>query len=142
MQLHFSRPGGQMLSRKLTMIISITLVLLFLAYLGVLLMIRTGGPDMQVITEKKADPEAMTRGGLENEPPYPVMPGDVININSDDAAQLQRLPGIGPSLADSIISWREANGPFRSPSELRKVPGIGEEIFTALEDYIVTGDEQ
>src|SRR5690606_7017525 len=36
-----------------------------------------------------------------------------MNLNSADAALLQRLPRIGPALAGRIIAYREANGPFR-----------------------------
>lgn len=127
-----------MLSKKLTLVISISLLLLFLAILGVSLAMKAGSSGMQVVTERKADPEAILRGGQENEKPGAVLPGDQININTDDADQLQRLPGIGPSLAAAIIAWREENGPFREPSDLRKVPGIGEELFAAVSDYIVT----
>ena len=141
MQLHFSRIGGQMLSKKTTMIISISLVLLFLLILGISLALNAGRTGMRVVTERKADPEALMLGGLENEKPYPVMPGDVININTADSAQLQRLPGIGPSLAGAVVAWREANGPFGVPADLKKVPGIGDEIFAAVSEYIVTGDE-
>ena len=130
-----------MLSKKLTLIISISLVLLFLVILGASLAVNAGRPGMRVVTGKKADPEAIARGGLENEKPYPVMPGDIININTADSVQLQRLPGIGPSLADAIVTWREENGPFGSVLDLRKVSGIGEETVAAVSDYIVTGDE-
>ena len=131
-----------MLGKKLTLFISISLVLLFLAVLGVSLALNSSRSGMRVVTERKADPAAIARGGTENEKPYPVMPGDIININTDDASQLQRLPGIGPALSDAIIRWREENGPFRTSSDLKKVPGIGEELFAAVSDYIVTGDEK
>ena len=130
-----------MLSKKTAMIISISLVFLFLLTLGISLAVDAGRTGMRVVTERKADPEALVQGGLENEKPYPVMPGDVININTADTAQLQRLPGIGPALAGAVITWREENGPFGAPSDLKKVPGIGEEIFAAVSDYVVTGDE-
>lgn len=130
-----------MLSRKLALIISVSLVLLFLIFLGISLAVNAGTSGMRVVTERTASPEAIAKGGSENEKPYPVMPGDVININTDDASQLQRLPGIGPALADAIIAWRDENGPFVTPEDLKKVPGIGEEVFSAVSDYIVTGDE-
>ena len=129
-----------MLSRKLTLIISVSLVLLFILFLGILLLMKAGSSGMQVITERKADPEAMMKGGQENEKPYRVMPGDIIDINTADAAELQRLPGIGAVLAEAIVAWRAENGPFGRPEELMKVPGIGEDTFSAVSDYIVTGD--
>ena len=129
-----------MLSRKLSVIIAVSLVLLFIVFLGVLLLTKAGSSGMQVITERKADPEAMMKGGQENEQPYRVMPGDVININTADASELQRLPGIGAVLADAIVAWRTENGPFGKAEDLMKVPGIGADTFSAVSDYIVTGD--
>ena len=129
-----------MLSRKLTLIISVSLVLLFILFLGVSLAVKSGESGMQVITEKKADPEAMLKGGQENEKPYRVMPGETVNINTADSSELQRLPGIGPVIAEAVVAWREENGPFREPADIMLVPGIGEEIFAAAADYIVTGD--
>lgn len=50
-----------------------------------------------------------------------------VNINTADAATLDRLlDGIGPSKAQAIITYRKANGPFRSAADLAKVKGIGE----------------
>ena len=50
-----------------------------------------------------------------------------VNINTADAATLDRLlDGVGPSKAQAIITYRQANGPFRSAADLAKVKGIGE----------------
>lgn len=48
-----------------------------------------------------------------------------VDINAADAAALEELPGVGPSIAQAIVEWREANGPFASVDELEDVPGIG-----------------
>ncbi len=48
-----------------------------------------------------------------------------ININTATAAQLDSLPGIGPVMANRIISYRQKNGLFKALDELRKVPGMG-----------------
>ncbi len=63
----------------------------------------------------------------------------LININTASAGELETLPGIGPSRAADIIAYREANGPFRIPEEITKVPGIGESTMEGLIDYITTG---
>lgn len=49
----------------------------------------------------------------------------LININIADAGQLDSLPGIGPVLAQRIVSHREAHGPFGSIADLERVSGIG-----------------
>jgi competence protein ComEA len=48
-----------------------------------------------------------------------------VSLNSATAEQLDSLPGIGPALAQQIISYREAQGPFTSVDQLGDVPGIG-----------------
>ncbi len=49
----------------------------------------------------------------------------LVNINTANAAQLTQLPGVGPAIAQKIIDYRTANGPFTSVDDLTKVPGIG-----------------
>ncbi|WP_318241039.1 ComEA family DNA-binding protein [Ureibacillus galli] len=61
---------------------------------------------------------------------------DKVNINSADEATLTTLPGIGPSKAQAIISYREENGPFQSIDELKNVSGIGDKTFEKLMDLI------
>jgi competence protein ComEA len=51
--------------------------------------------------------------------------GGAVDINAADAVALEELPGVGPSIAQAIVEWREANGPFASVDELEDVPGIG-----------------
>jgi len=62
--------------------------------------------------------------------------GARININTATAAELDLLPGIGPSLAESIISFREANGPFSSVEQLEEVRGIGPSKLAELEGLV------
>lgn len=52
-------------------------------------------------------------------------PTPPIDLNRASAPELMRLPGIGPSLAARIIAAREADGPFASVDDLRRVAGIG-----------------
>ena len=48
-----------------------------------------------------------------------------IDLNSATADQFDALPGIGPSLAAALVSYRTEHGPFRSVDDLLNVPGIG-----------------
>lgn len=60
----------------------------------------------------------------------------LINVNTADQSQLDTLPGIGPSLAQRIIQYREANGPFRAVEDLKNVSGIGDKKFEDIKDRI------
>jgi competence protein ComEA len=61
-----------------------------------------------------------------------------VNINTADAAELETLPGIGPSLAGRIIAYREANGPFASVDEITQVSGIGPATLEEIRELITT----
>jgi competence protein ComEA len=63
-------------------------------------------------------------------------PSGLVNVNSATQAELEALPGIGPTLAEAIISERERRGGFRSVNELRDVRGIGEKRFADLKDKV------
>jgi competence protein ComEA len=60
----------------------------------------------------------------------------VIKINSADETVLQTLNGVGPAKAQSIISYREENGPFTSLEQLLEVRGIGEKTIEQWKDQI------
>ncbi len=59
-----------------------------------------------------------------------------VNINLAGQRELEELPGIGPTLAERILSYREKKGGFKSVDELKQVSGIGEKKFEELRDYI------
>ncbi len=48
-----------------------------------------------------------------------------LHINASSAEELCALNGVGPKLAEKIVSHRESHGPFKSSKDLEKVPGIG-----------------
>lgn len=53
-----------------------------------------------------------------------------ININTASRVELdQALEGVGPSLADRIVRWREIHGPFESPEDIQNVPYVGVKTF-------------
>ena len=59
-----------------------------------------------------------------------------ININEADIYELDRLYGIGESLADRIIKYRTKNGKFETIYDIMKVNGIGEKLFDEIKDRI------
>ena len=64
---------------------------------------------------------------------------ELININTASAEELDTLPGIGPSLAQKIIEYREQNGPFLSPEDIINVPFIGPGHYERFKDMITVG---
>lgn len=64
--------------------------------------------------------------------------GGKVNINTADAAALESLPGIGPALAQRIIEYRQAHGPFERIEDVMDVSGIGTATFEGMEDLITT----
>jgi competence protein ComEA len=59
-----------------------------------------------------------------------------VSVNGATAADLDRLPGVGPATAARIIAWREAHGPFRAVDDLLDVPGIGPAKLAAMHDLL------
>lgn len=60
----------------------------------------------------------------------------LININTANSAELQKLSGVGPVTADKIISYRNEYGEFKAIEELMNVSGIGEKTFAKLKNTI------
>jgi competence protein ComEA len=69
-------------------------------------------------------------------PPSRLSGPDEININTADAAELETLPGIGPTRAQQIIDYRQQHGPFATIEEIMDVSGIGPATFEGLQDLI------
>jgi competence protein ComEA len=59
-----------------------------------------------------------------------------INLNTATQDELESLPGIGPSKAADILTYRDAHGPFLSLEDLANVSGIGSTTVEALCDYL------
>lgn len=60
----------------------------------------------------------------------------LININTADQTDLETLPGVGPSTAQNIITYREEHGPFSKIEDIMEVPGIGEGKFNQMKELI------
>jgi competence protein ComEA len=60
----------------------------------------------------------------------------LINLNTATVQELQTLPGIGPTLAQRIINFREKNRGFKRVEELLAIPGISEKKWEAIRDKV------
>lgn len=64
-------------------------------------------------------------------------PTGKININTATAAQLDSLPGIGPTYSQRIVDYRNTNGPFSSIDKIQDVKGIGPKTYDKFKDLIM-----
>jgi len=71
--------------------------------------------------------------------PDPAAQDARININTASVGELEQLPGIGPTLAQRIIDFREFNGPFTSIDQLASVTGISGSMVDELRDMVTIG---
>lgn len=62
--------------------------------------------------------------------------GELININTATLDELDSLPGIGPTIAQRIIDYREENGPFQQIEDIMNVSGVGPSTFDQIKDLI------
>ena len=90
------------------------------------------GDQMQVYVPRKGE---NAPGG---KTPTPALTGP-ININTATLEELDRLPGIGPSLAQAIIDYRTKHGLFKTIEDINNVKGIGDALFTKIKDSITIG---
>ena len=58
-----------------------------------------------------------------------------VHLNTADLEQLQTLPRVGPALAQRILDWRTANGPFTSIEQLLEVSGIGPKTLEQIREH-------
>lgn len=72
---------------------------------------------------------------LDSEDPTDIRP----NINEMSKTQLMSLPGIGETLAERIVAYRDTNGPFLSMEDLIQVEGIGEKKLEQIASLVRVG---
>jgi len=61
---------------------------------------------------------------------------EIVDLNHASPEELQRLPGIGPALAERIVASRSEDGPFRVPEDLLRVRGIGPATLDRLRTLV------
>jgi competence protein ComEA len=63
-------------------------------------------------------------------------PAEPLNLNTATAEQLRQLPGIGPTLAQAIVTLREKSGPFRRVEDLLAVPRFTRRTLEKIRPYV------
>ncbi len=63
-----------------------------------------------------------------------------VEVNTASAALLTHVAGVGPKLADNIVSYRDENGPFPNRQALRQVPGLGPKSFEQAAGFLRISD--
>jgi len=93
--------------------------------------VRVPAPGEEPVVADAADGTAGSSGGGAAGPA-----GGGVDVNTAPSTELQTLPGIGPVLAERIVAWREANGPFGSVDALLDVSGIGPAVLGQIRDLV------
>jgi competence protein ComEA len=62
---------------------------------------------------------------------------DLLDINQATLAELDQLPGIGETRAQSIIDYRSEHGLFTSVDDLQEVPGISADVFSNIRELVI-----
>lgn len=60
----------------------------------------------------------------------------IVNINQASIDELMTLSGIGESIAEDIINYRNKNGKFKKKEDIKNVSGIGESKYSKIKDKI------
>jgi competence protein ComEA len=82
--------------------------------------------------------DALVLPGATEKPDASEAGQDLVNINTASAEELDNLPGIGPTIAQRIVEYREANGSFQTIDDLMNVSGIGPSTFENIKELIST----
>lgn len=110
-------------------------VLCGLAAAGLLLLLaapRRGQP-IQLVPAPTAGPTLAAQAQPRRPVPTAlVQPNLPLDLNTASTAELEFLPGIGPSTAMLIVSYRQQNGPFERLEQLLDIPGIGPRTLEGL----------
>jgi competence protein ComEA len=89
---------------------------------------------VQVLVPRKGSTPRRQPSGVVS----PVSPAGspLVNINTASLAELDALPGVGPSTAKAILETREKRGSFSSVDDLLDVPGIGPAKLAQIRDLV------
>ena len=63
-----------------------------------------------------------------------------ININAASVDELTQLQKVGPKMAERIVAYRQAHGPFKTIDDLKNVKGVGDKILELNKERITVGE--
>ena len=103
------------------------------------------GGEYRIISQHTADSRDIFTGGdgvsVDISSSLPENGADCVDINSAGIEELTSLDGIGETLAQRIIDYRQEHGVFSDLSEIMNVPGIGQGIYEKIAPYITIVEE-
>jgi competence protein ComEA len=96
----------------------------------------TDGQRVQVPHQGEVLPSTATGAGPAGATGSGVTPAAPVDLNTASEADLDALPGVGPTTARAIVAFREAHGPFHQVDDLTDVQGIGPARLDALRELV------
>ena len=111
-------------------------VLLLVLSLLAVLFLRPYLDGAREIGQEEVEAAIAERLRFEMSPSERFVLSGTIDVNKAGVEEFSLLPGIGESLAQSIIEKRLTLGGFKNAEELKTVKGIGEAKFAAIKPYV------
>ena len=94
-------------------------------WIALFVLVALLGLGADVAAQKPGDQVAGTKAGTP------------VNINKAGVKELMTLEGVRQKLAERVVEYRSANGPFKKPEEIRKVQGVGPALWEKNRERIV-----
>src|SRR6267142_2054948 len=88
-----------------------------------------------IVAAAVGDSPAATSSAVKEKP-------ELVDINSASAVDLEKVPGLGPSLSRRIVEFRDKNGPYSTVEDLLKVQGIGEKSLSHFREFLTANKPQ
>jgi competence protein ComEA len=89
--------------------------------------------QIQAVDDRKPEPRASARRRKPVDSVLPAPRSHPVDIDTASAAEIEKLPGIGPALAGRIIKDREEKGPFGCLAVLDRVKGVGPALLAKID---------